>query len=86
MNTHPANDVVVVSQMGFTLLAPKDFVACKIYVVFEAHYARYRGTLASPDLIEYELVVLRRVAAFSLENMMVSSGFDVIITDGGHTE
>lgn len=37
--TYSANDVVVVSQMSFALLAAKDLVGVQVDVVCEPHYA-----------------------------------------------
>lgn len=35
--THPTDDVVMVSKMGFAILAPKDLAAIEIDIVLEPH-------------------------------------------------
>lgn len=35
--THPADNVIIVGEMGFAVLAPKDLIGVEVYVVCETH-------------------------------------------------
>lgn len=37
LGTHPADDIIIISEVRLALLAPKDLVGVEVYVVRETH-------------------------------------------------